>query len=106
MSDVSKLIEAVEQGDLQRVAAILDTRGELVNQRDEAGSTPLLYAALRGHREVVWLLLERGAEVNATDSQFGATPSGWAIEYLRQLRGYLTLELDDLACAIQLGDTR
>ena len=52
------------------------------------------------------LLLERGADINSKDSQFGATPAGWAIEYLREMGGYLAIELDDLAYAIQLGDTR
>ena len=52
------------------------------------------------------LLLERGADINSKDSQFGATPAGWAIEYLREMGGYLAIELDDLAYAIQLGDPR
>ena len=51
-------------------------------------------------------LLERGADINSTDSRFGATPAGWAIEYLREMGGYLAIELDDLAYAIQFGDSR
>ena len=58
------------------------------------------------HRQIVRLLLQRGADINSTDSQFGATPAGWAIEYLREMGGYLGIELDDLAYAIRLGDTR
>jgi hypothetical protein len=54
----------------------------------------------------VQLLLERGADINSRDSRFGATPAGWAIEYLREMGGYLAIELDDLAYAIRLGDTR
>jgi hypothetical protein len=54
----------------------------------------------------VQLLLERGADINSTESQFGATPAGWAIEYLREMGGYLAIELDDLAYAVQFGDTR
>jgi len=106
MSDLANLIEAVKQGDLESVRAILDANGEIVNQRDESGAAPLHYATLNGHRQIVRLLLERGAEINIADSQFGATPTGWAIEYLREMGGYLGIELNDLAYAIQLGDVR
>ena len=106
MSPFANLIDAVKQGEVERVRAILDTGEEIVNQRDELSATPLHYAALNGHREIVRLLLERGAEINSRDSRFGATPAGWAIEYLREMRGYLATELDDLAYAIQVGDAR
>jgi hypothetical protein len=51
-------------------------------------------------------LVERGAEINSIDGEFGATPAGWAIEYLREMGGYLAIELEDIAYAIQLGDAR
>jgi hypothetical protein len=54
----------------------------------------------------VRLLIERGADINSTDSQFGATPTGWAIEYLREMGGNLAIELNDLAYAIQIEDVR
>jgi hypothetical protein len=44
--------------------------------------------------------------IQRIDSRFGATPAGWAIEYLREMGGYLAIELDDLAYANQLGDAR
>jgi ankyrin repeat protein len=106
MTDLGKLIAAVQQGQVERVREILNTDPGLGNQRDESGATPLHYAALVGHREVAQLLVERGANINATDSQFGATPTGWAIEYLREMKGFLRIELADLAYAIQMGDTR
>ena len=106
MSDFQNMIEAVKQGDLERVRAILEIDDRLANQRDESGATPLHYATLNGHRHIVKLLLERGADINSTDSRFGATPAGWAIEYLREKGGFLAIELDDLAYAIQLGDAR
>ena len=106
MSDLEKLIEAVKQGDRERVRAFLESDNTLASRKDESGATPLHYATLNGHRQIVQLLLERGADINSTDSQFGATPSGWAIEYLREKGGYLAIELNDLAYAIQLGDAR
>ena len=106
MSDLENMIEAVKQGDRESVRSILESDDRLANQRDKSGATPLHYATLSGHRQIVQLLLERGADINSADRQFGATPAGWAIEYLREKGAYLAIELDDLAYAIQLGDTR
>jgi ankyrin repeat protein len=103
---VANLIEAVQQGQVDRVRAILDADSRLANQPDEAGATPLHYAAFNGQRQMVQLLLERGANINSTDDKFGATPTGWAIEYLREMGGFLGIELADLAYAIQTGDIR
>jgi len=85
---------------------MLDENCELAHQRDEFGATALHYAALNGHREIVQLLLDRGAEINTADSRFGATPTGWAIEYLRERGGYLSIELNDLAFAIEDRDVK
>ena len=80
---VDPLIFAASLGDVRGVEAAL-ADGADVNSRDAVGITPLMCAA-RGHRpdianptptdhpEVVELLLERGADVNAkTDSGFVA----------------------------------
>ena len=104
MGDFEKLIEAAKQGNEADVRAVVHSQAELINQRDQLGATALHYAALGGHRGVVQALVERGAEINARDSEFGATPAGWAIEYLREMGGFLAIELDDLAYAIQRGD--
>jgi ankyrin repeat protein len=104
MSVFEKLIDAVKQGDVAQVTAILHNHAELINQRDSVGATALHYAALGGHRSVVEELVRRGAEINTRDSQFGATPTGWAIEYLREMGGFLAIELEDLAYAIGRGE--
>jgi len=106
MSDLDNLIAAAKHGNLERVNAILEADNSLVNQKDESGATPVHYAALSGHSHIVRLLVQRGADVNSPDRQHGATPAGWAIEYFRELGGHLAIELDDLAHAIQLRDTR
>jgi ankyrin repeat protein len=99
-----KLIEAAKSGNVADVTAIVQNHPELINQRDSLGATALHHAAFGGHRDVVRALVEQGAQINAPDSEFGATPAGWAIEYLREMGGLLTIELDDFAYAIEHGD--
>jgi ankyrin repeat protein len=55
MCDLENMIEAVKQGELERVRAILESDDNLANQRDKSGATPLHYAALNGHRRIVQL---------------------------------------------------
>jgi ankyrin repeat protein len=104
MGEFHKLIEAAKQGAVEEVRAIVRDHAEFINRRDELGATALHHAAFGGHRAVVRLLVEQGADINAGDSQFGATPAGWAIEYMRELGGFLAIELDDFAYAIRRGD--
>lgn len=104
MSEFDSLLDAVKRGDAGEVSAIVQRNPELVNQRDADGATALHYAALQGNRAVVQALVNGGADVNIADTMFGATPAGWAIEYLRELGGFLGIELADLAFAIRQGD--
>jgi ankyrin repeat protein len=104
MDEFDQLIEAAKRGNVEDVRAIVESHVELINRRDQLGATALHHAAFGGHRSVVQVLVARGAEINAADSQFGATPTGWAIEYLREMGGFLAIELDDFAHAIKRGD--
>src|SRR5258707_14615652 len=97
MSEIERLMEAAERGGLDDVRAAIDAEPDLITARDDEGATLLHYAAFGGHRPMVELLVERGAEINAIDGHFGATPAGWAIEYLRERGGFLGIELSDLA---------
>jgi ankyrin repeat protein len=106
MSELAKLIAAVQRGDPAETAAVLESHPELVNQRDPSGATALHYAAFGGYQKVVEELVKRGADINAADSRFGATPTGWAIEYLREMGGLLAIEIEDMAHAIQQGDVQ
>ena len=106
MGNLEKLINAIKLRDIDQIKTILDEDGNLVKAYDETGATALHYAAFDSLREIVQLLLVRGADINSRDSQFGATPAGWAIEYLRERGGYLEIELSDFAYAIEFGDAR
>lgn len=104
MTDLDLLIEATQRGNLETVQEILDRNQTLVNERDASGATALHHAAFNGHRRIAKMLVERGADINSRDGEFGATPAGWAIEYLRELGGHLGIEQEDLAYAIQTHD--
>ncbi|HEX8896429.1 MAG TPA: ankyrin repeat domain-containing protein [Terriglobales bacterium] len=104
MSELEKLIEAAKRGDLADVKSVLESHPELLHERDRLGATALHYASFGGRRSVVRELVRQGADINATDTQFGATPTGWAIEYLREMGGFLAIELNDLAHAIRRGE--
>lgn len=104
MTELKSLIEAARRGDAEQVRTILQDRSELINKKDDEGATALHYAAFGGHRDIVRLLVENGADINARDNQFGATPAGWAIEYLREFGGFLGIELADFCYAIERCD--
>jgi ankyrin repeat protein len=64
------------------VVKLLVDNGEDPNRFNPKGyhghSTPLHQAALGGHEAVVRLLVEQGARLDILDTQFQATPHGWA----------------------------
>ena len=101
---LDKLMEAAERGLVEELKSILHSHPELVRERDRTGATALHYAAFGGHRDAARVLVEAGADINATDAQFHGTPAGWAIEYLREMGGLLGIELRDFAWAIENGD--
>src|ERR1035441_6479191 len=65
--------EAAKAGDLKKVKALLKDNPELVFSKDTNGITPLYWAADRGNKDVVELLLASKAEVNAKAND-GRTP--------------------------------
>jgi ankyrin repeat protein len=101
-----ELFSAVASGNADRVRKLLAADPAAARMKDDEGATPLHYATLNGNREIAELLLRSGADSNARDSRFNATPAGWAIEYLREKGGLLGMEIDDVVFAISEEDVR
>ena len=74
---MSQFLEALKRGDTQAVADLLRSRSELLRFADEHGKSGLHWAAEVDQVEVAQLLLNEGADIEATTS-WGATPLEWA----------------------------
>ena len=59
---------SVCEGDSTMVANMLRDTPDLVNTTDGWGLTPLRWAAFYGHKEIVELLLDKGAKINHSSS--------------------------------------
>ncbi|WP_103354551.1 ankyrin repeat domain-containing protein [Amycolatopsis sp. CA-128772] len=74
-----QLMAAVTANDVERVRSLIasgadvDARYPVLNGFNDQ-HTPLLVAARDGHAEIAGLLLRGGADVNATEPTFGASP--------------------------------
>ena len=104
MDDVQAFFSEVERGDVEIVRALVAAAPRLAKARDAKGATALHVAAFHGYRAIVELLLASGADINARDGAFGATPAGWAIEPLRERGALLGVEIEDALFAIRRGD--
>jgi hypothetical protein len=60
--------DAVKAGDLAKVKSMLKTNPDLISNRDQYDRMPLHWAAYKGHKDVVELLLINKAYVNGKDS--------------------------------------
>ena len=70
----SRLIEAVENDDLDTVKTLLQQGADVNTRNPENGLTVLMSAACHGNLEMTKLLLEAGADLFTADSKTGATP--------------------------------
>lgn len=72
--ETEDLIEACEKGNLKSARYHL-AKGAKVNARAHSGKTPgrtaIMWAAFRGRKELVKLLIDHGAEINAKDDWKG-----------------------------------
>jgi ankyrin repeat protein len=73
-----KILQAIENGDLDNLRQMLQRNPSLVSSKDADGRTPLHWATEKATRkEVFELLLTNGANVNAKDKD-GRSPLAWA----------------------------
>ena len=75
---VAAFVTAVRSDSRATVATLISADPEIVKARDEANSTPLHHAVGFAPMDVVTLLLDAGADINAKNRR-GATPLHWAI---------------------------
>jgi ankyrin repeat protein len=71
--DPNVIRDSTLNGDLKNVKLLIKDNPDLVFRQDDNGDTPLIWAALRGHKDVAEFLLASSAKVNATNNA-GETP--------------------------------
>ena len=104
MNPGAEFFAAIEAGDLSRAQSLLATDPSLAHAWNQQGATALHVAAFHGYKQIVNLLCKAGADLNARDRAFGATPAGWALHYLRERGAFLAIEIDDLLHAVTSRD--
>jgi len=61
--DPAAFLDAIKTGDFERVKTLLSADPQLVASRSAAGESAILTAVYRGHKDIVNLLVARGAEM-------------------------------------------
>jgi ankyrin repeat protein len=80
--ETNPLLKAAKSGDLIQVKKFISENPNLVHSRTLMGDTPLILAVESGNSNVVAVLIEAGADVNAKDDS-RITPLHWAAFYGR-----------------------
>ena len=102
---IMRLFSAVKEADLELVESVLSSSENIINFRDPSGRTALHYAAINlGDMELVTLLIENGADVNARSSS-GEFPIHLAItaRHYDVIQALLDSSVIDLALIDQYG---
>ena len=70
--------DLIKEGELEQVRTSIARDSVLANMADEIGMSPLHIAVINGHLRIVYILINAGAEVNATDRLKRPTPLHYA----------------------------
>ena len=79
-----RLFRAVKAGDVDKVKALVKSYRRAVNARDRRDNTPLHWAAKKGWSDILGVLIEAKADVNAVNSA-KRTPLDVAREEVKEL---------------------
>lgn len=60
--------EAAKNGNLEKVKMLLESEPQLADARDSSGKTPLHWACMGVHQDIINYLVDKGANVNAQDN--------------------------------------
>ena len=71
------IFKAIEDGNVEEARRLIEEDASVVESTDGFGLTPLRWAAFYGHKDIVDLLLNRGAKINPKEKG-GRTPLYWA----------------------------
>ncbi len=63
--EIANFFDAIQQGDLDRVNAQIQTNATLVNTKNANDSTPLIEAVTSGNMPIIQSLIDAGASINA-----------------------------------------
>ena len=86
---IAQVIAAVRSNDAKTVSDLIAASPELVKAKDLTNTTPLHHAAGFGTLEVMQLLLDRGADVNARNRR-SSTPLHWALHDVAKVRALVS----------------
>jgi len=75
-------------GRIDYIKQLLSENPELINAKNNSGSTPLYYAILNNQKEMVELLVESGADVNAKNN-YNQTPIKASYDRNNEIKEYL-----------------
>jgi ankyrin repeat protein len=103
--DQAIIVDAAAFRPADTLALMLDL-GFSVHARDSFGEQPLHNAAYHGNGAVVRLLLDAGADVDARDDRFDATPLAHATVGSRELEGKPGSWLETVTLLIEAGASR
>jgi ankyrin repeat protein len=90
-AQAQEIFNAVKNNDLEKVKVLIEKDASLVNIKDEAGNTPLHHAAIIGSIETIKLLLSKGADIDAQNTQLN-TPLHEAIQSKKENISALLIE--------------
>ncbi len=103
LKDAATLLMAARTGRVEAVELLLNL-GTPADVENESGERALHVTAWADSVPAARLLIERGAEIDARDRKYNATPLSWAIHLGKpQLVDYLSTVSSDILCLASAG---